>query len=996
MKKLLLTMLMMAAVSALSVNAATKYNINVAGVEVTSDNMNNIKGGDIKSGTVTFSPSTKTLTMTNVTITRTGSGDYAIHNRSYKGLIVRFVGTCNLTTKARVIRFECGSEWSRTETPLADECQLVASSGATVNLTSTGDGAIYVRDFTAVWIKGPGTFNITGNKDGAIAGHGSWNSSMTDLATIDAVKFSNVTATVTGAQSCLLGLAAHFYAGSNVTLKATNNSSYPVGRDLHSLTKFFNKAAIVSPADATFDSYSESFVINGYEVYDKDIFITDNYVAIINSTFFYDPNLRSALLNLYPKGYINQNDVNNRTYLDVSSKGISNLTGVSYFSKLTSLNCSRNSLSSLPTLPTSLQELNCEQNQLSSLPSLPSSLKTLKCGSNKLSILPTLPSTLTYLDCRNNQIATLPTLPSTLTYLDCENNQITSLPTLPSGIESIFAQNNKLTSVNTLDRGKLKTLDLRYNSSLTSLVVSRNSALTTLSLSGCSALTSLSMQSLSSFNFAGFSVPSSVTYWDCGYNNLTSLPSLPAALKMLECNNNQLTSLPTLPSTLTYLNCNNNQITSLPTLPSGIEIIVAQNNKLTSVNTLDRAKLRGLDLRYNSSLTSLVVSRNSALTTLSLSGCSALTSLSMQSLSSFNFAGFSVPSIVTYWDCGFNNLTSLPSLPAALKTLCCYHNKLTSLPTLPSGLERLECNDNQFTTLTVTNLKSLVSLRAEDNPKLTTLNCSNNALTSLNVSNNTALTTLYCDNNRLTSLPTLPNSIQKVDAYNNKLSGTLIISGKSSLKNLDVSNNTGLTTLECNNNALTSLYVSGCTSLTTLRCQLNQLSSLTNLPSSLTTLNCCYNNLSSLSASGLTALSSLQINNNKIKAAAMGNLINSLRTIPAGSNGYLYVLGLNSNTYNIPEGNEITNEQLTAAQAKRWIPMKFENGNWVDIPMPSGGMRGDVNGDGKCDVEDVNAAINITIKLKTAADYPGNADLNNDGKIDVEDVNAIINITLKL
>ena len=58
--------------------------------------------------------------------------------------------------------------------------------------------------------------------------------------------------------------------------------------------------------------------------------------------------------------------------------------------------------------------------------------------------------------------------------------------------------------------------------------------------------------------------------------------------------------------------------------------------------------------------------------------------------------------------------------------------------------------------------------------------------------------------------------------------------------------------------------------------------------------------------------------------------------------------------------------------------------------------RGDVNGDGKVDVEDVNAVINIILKQKTAADYPGNTDINSDGKIDVEDVNAIINIILKV
>ena len=58
------------------------------------------------------------------------------------------------------------------------------------------------------------------------------------------------------------------------------------------------------------------------------------------------------------------------------------------------------------------------------------------------------------------------------------------------------------------------------------------------------------------------------------------------------------------------------------------------------------------------------------------------------------------------------------------------------------------------------------------------------------------------------------------------------------------------------------------------------------------------------------------------------------------------------------------------------------------------GVLGDVNGDNKVDVEDVNAAINIILELKTAADYVGNADLNGDGKVDVEDVNAVINIIL--
>ena len=57
---------------------------------------------------------------------------------------------------------------------------------------------------------------------------------------------------------------------------------------------------------------------------------------------------------------------------------------------------------------------------------------------------------------------------------------------------------------------------------------------------------------------------------------------------------------------------------------------------------------------------------------------------------------------------------------------------------------------------------------------------------------------------------------------------------------------------------------------------------------------------------------------------------------------------------------------------------------------------GDVTGEGTVDLSDVNAAINIILKLKTINDYPGNGDMDGNGYIDVEDVNAMINIILKL
>lgn len=55
---------------------------------------------------------------------------------------------------------------------------------------------------------------------------------------------------------------------------------------------------------------------------------------------------------------------------------------------------------------------------------------------------------------------------------------------------------------------------------------------------------------------------------------------------------------------------------------------------------------------------------------------------------------------------------------------------------------------------------------------------------------------------------------------------------------------------------------------------------------------------------------------------------------------------------------------------------------------------GDVTGDGLVDIDDVNAVINIILKVKEENDYPGVSDLNNDGTVDVDDMNIVINIIL--
>ena len=72
----------------------------------------------------------------------------------------------------------------------------------------------------------------------------------------------------------------------------------------------------------------------------------------------------------------------------------------------------------------------------------------------------------------------------------------------------------------------------------------------------------------------------------------------------------------------------------------------------------------------------------------------------------------------------------------------------------------------------------------------------------------------------------------------------------------------------------------------------------------------------------------------------------------------------------------------------------YESIDWMHLDDEY--WKGNVDGSGIVDVSDVNAAINIILKLKTVGDYPGNGDMDGNGYIDVEDVNVMINIILKL
>lgn len=57
-------------------------------------------------------------------------------------------------------------------------------------------------------------------------------------------------------------------------------------------------------------------------------------------------------------------------------------------------------------------------------------------------------------------------------------------------------------------------------------------------------------------------------------------------------------------------------------------------------------------------------------------------------------------------------------------------------------------------------------------------------------------------------------------------------------------------------------------------------------------------------------------------------------------------------------------------------------------------VRGDITNDGKVDIDDANAIINLILKKKEMSDYPKSADIDGSGTVDIDDLNLIINLML--
>ena len=199
----------------------------------------------------------------------------------------------------------------------------------------------------------------------------------------------------------------------------------------------------------------------------------------IDNTNFPDANFCSFVASSFDvdnDNYLSDEEINAAETINCANEGISDLTGISHFTALKTLNCCSNQLTSLDvSKSTALTELYCYYNQLTSLDvSKNTALTELGCDNNQLTSLDVSKNTaLTYLDCYNNQLTSLDVSKSTaLTYLDCYNNQLTSLDVSKNtALTELYCYNNQLTSLDVSMNTVLTELDC-YNNQLTSLDIS--------------------------------------------------------------------------------------------------------------------------------------------------------------------------------------------------------------------------------------------------------------------------------------------------------------------------------------------------------------------------------------------------------------------------------------------------------------------------------------------------------------------------------------------
>lgn len=710
----------------------------------------------------------------------------------------------------------------------------------------------------------------------------------------------------------------------------------------------------------------------------------------INPTNFPDKNFRDFLLAQdYGKdGYLITEEIDEIKVLDVSEKGIQDLTGLKYFTALEELNCKDNSLQSLNVMNnralkklnvqgnslsyfnlefnTELEELNCMLNRskdgeytLTRLDvSKNTKLKFLDCDCNALKSLDVSNNTqLQVLRCTYNKLTSLDVSKNTkLTYLQCWHNQIkgvgmeqlvNSLPNVESGIFVVIEDQPVRPQDNFITKGQVN-----IAKSKGWRVTQINIPFPMVDYDGEDVGIAINETNFPDANFRSYLVSASFNNKDHDVNYLSE-DELKAATT-LNVGNRSIKNLKGIEHFrwLETLNCSNNSLGSLDvTYNSALTTLNCHSTGLTSLDVTLNKELKTLTC-YDNPLTSLDVSYNSALTTLDCHS-NRLTSLDVTKNTELKVL-----------KCHNNSLTSLnPYCNTKLDTLWCYGNQIniSSMSTLVNTLRTFTSGngifrvvkssssgtDNIITTAQVTTAtnkgwkvqneggstyagnNTLIPINEANFPDKNFREYIKDASFNYENDNEEAKNNLSIE--ELAEVKTLSMDQKNIGdltgiEYFTEL--TYLSVDKNSLTTLNISNNKKLQHLYCAENQLTSLDVSNNPELNVLSCRDNNLTSLdVSNHTSLNNLNCSGNGLTSLDVSNCPALRIFVFYKNKISVAAMDNLVNALPTVSSLKTSMFLV---NYAQASPDMDNVISTAQVAEAKKKGWKPQIQKSTDYED------------------------------------------------------------------
>ncbi|MBP3710991.1 MAG: hypothetical protein J6I86_00810 [Bacteroidaceae bacterium] len=413
---------------------AEYYGIKVGGVSVTSDNCNNITGSNIKAFLdgmphASYDPSTKTLTLDNILIERSGSGNRAILNESCNGLTIRFISPCAMNSpNASPLRFNAnttitGISMERVQEGIYwNSCIFV--KGDYEDCITVGNGAsLTFTNCPPMWIGAE-------HSNGIIGDTGSETLTITDCE---------------GLRLYQGGVAYHDnvkWAGINNFVSVFVENSYvPItyqssARAVMNVKNFFLSSNMMAKTFYLSDGYAAHFDNDG-KIFvfrpdwdDEDYVVTGDLDLVpfipIDEAHFPDDNFRAYVkeekddrpadgrLDQQEANVFSSSETNKSVYyvtIDVTGRDISSLKGIEYFPELEILNITRNNITELDLSPFKyLLKLVTTSNPLKSLDVTKSpQLRNLRCDYNQLTRLDLSKSdSLIFLNCTNNL----------LTYLD--------------------------------------------------------------------------------------------------------------------------------------------------------------------------------------------------------------------------------------------------------------------------------------------------------------------------------------------------------------------------------------------------------------------------------------------------------------------------------------------------------------------------------------------------------------------------------------------------